>query len=270
MAGKLHILKTTEYQYGYLKKAADQAKLDGGTRMRPPPSGPTTDSNVITAMNVDTVDLIRGAGVSIVAPLRDPTKSETLSRFLGRKAVTVKRALINPGPTSGGNYPGDGHAPGPIAVTYEPIRRGAIGRIVVAGPAYAIVNVLETPAAIAYPTRTTANAGILDVGAAGMAGCQVLTTPTSLGNVWALVNVGNFVSPYATVYRCQLASTLLTGDATVDVDNLVPYDGIATNYDPTSAKTVTNLLSLEGEENDAAIIRYSAHDLRWDLLEVTC
>ena len=268
MAGKFHVLKTNEYRF--VKDSANQAKLEGGTRMRTPPTAPGVDSNVITAYNVDTVDLIRGAGVSITTALRDPSDANSLSSFLGRKAVKVKRALINPGPTSGGAYPGEGNAPGPLAITYEAIPQGGIGRIVVSGPAYAIVNVVDTPAAIAYPTSTVDNAGILDAGVAGMPGCQVLTTPTSSGRVWALLNVGSFTSPYATVYRCQLASTLLTGDATVQVDNFVPYDGVAVNYDPTAATTATNFLSLEGDENDAALIRWSAHDLRWDLLEVTC
>jgi len=270
VAGKLHILKTTEYQYGYLKKAADQAKLDGGTRMTPPPTAPTTDSNVITAYNDDTVTIKRGWGVAMTNPLRSPANSEMLSRFMGRKAVKIKRAFINTSAASGGGYPGDGHNPGPLAIAYEAIPPKGIGRIVVAGPAYAYIDILETPAAIAAPHATAGKEGILAGRTQGLAGCRIIASSGAAGAGWALVDVGSYVSPYASMYRCQLKANLLSGTGTILVDNLVPYDGIATTYDPTAEKTATNFLALSGDNNDSAVIRYSATDDRWDLLEVTC
>ena len=81
MAGKLHILKTTEYQYGYLAKAAAQAQVDGGTRITPPPKAPNVDANIISAYNDDTVTIKRGWGVAMTNPLRSPANSEMLSRF---------------------------------------------------------------------------------------------------------------------------------------------------------------------------------------------
>ena len=60
MAGKFHVLKTSEYQY--VRQSADQAKLDGGTRMQTPPTAPSVDSNVITAYNADSADIGRGHG----------------------------------------------------------------------------------------------------------------------------------------------------------------------------------------------------------------
>jgi hypothetical protein len=275
VAGKFHALKTNEYRY--VKEYSDQAKLTGGTRMRTPPKAPSVDSNVITAYNVDDVDLIRGAGVSITEALRDPGESNMLSRFMGRKAVRVKRAFINPGPTSGETYPGDGHSPGPIAITYEAIPAGGIGRIVVSGPAYAYLYIVDYPVAVAYPTRVSTRKGLLDAGPGGQPGCEVLAAPAAIGASWALVNVGSFTSPYATVYRCQLKGQgeendepLVTGDATAQIYKLVPYNGVAINYDPTATVTATNFLALEGVRDDAAVIRYSAHDQRWDLMEVTC
>ena len=260
MAGKFHVLKTSEYQY--VRQSADQAKLDGGTRMQTPPTAPSVDSNVITAYNADSADIGRGHGVAITSALRNPADSDMLSRFLGRKAVKVKRAFIDT--TEVNNYET------PLAITYEPIPSGGIGRIVVSGPAYAYIDILETPAAIASAQSTAGKEGILAGRTVGLPGCRILASSGAAGSGWALVDVGSYVSPYASMYRCQLAANLLSGAGTTTVDNLIPYDGAAVSYDPTTELSAANILALSGDENDAAVIRYSAYDGHWDLLEVTC
>ena len=261
MANKVYGLGKNSYEE--VKASVRDRQRAGGTRVSDSSLMATAlDSNVIIAYNADSTDIGRGRGVAITSPLRNPAESNMVSRFLGRKAVKVKRAFIDT--TEENNYET------PLAITLEPIRRGKVGRIVVSGPAYAYIDILETPAAIASAQSASGREGILAGRTAGLPGCRILASTGAAGLGWAVVDVGSYVSPYASMYRCQLKANLLSGTTSLLVNNLVAYDGIATTYDPLAEATATNFLSLSGDAGDAAVIRYSASDDRWDLLEVTC
>ena len=93
-----------------------------------------------------------------------------------------------------------------------------------------------------------------------------------LGTQICLVDVGMYQSPYATVYRCLLTTTLADTDTTVAVDNLTAMNGqpVPTYYRAAATATVNNPFGLHGNDNDICMISWNNTADAFDLIQVKC
>ena len=156
-----------------------------------------------------------------------------------------------------------------IGISKNAIAAGDIGDVVVGGLAYAKINIASADDVIARASNVV---GILDGTTVGCAGCRIIAKPVGLGTQICLVDVGMYQSPYATVYRCLLTTTLADTDTTVAVDNLTAMNGqpVPTYYSAAATATVNNPFGLHGNDNDICMISWNNTADAFDLIQVKC
>jgi len=156
-----------------------------------------------------------------------------------------------------------------IGISKNAIGRGDIGDVVVGGLAYAKISISSADDVIARASNVK---GILDGTTVGSAGCRIIAKPVELGTQICLVDVGMYQSPYATVYRCMLTSTLADTDTTTVVDNLTAMNGqpVPLYYSAAATATVNNPFGLTGNDNDICMISWNNGADAFDLIQVKC
>lgn len=160
--------------------------------------------------------------------------------------------------TAGGGY-------GSLGVTFEPIPAGRLGRVAFGGVVPCQVDIQSTDDDIAVLHGT---ASILKGHTQGAVGARILAKQNAnLGEMWCLVQLGEYRSKYAELYMGQLAGAITSGSSTASVDNLSAMNGRPLSD---ASLTANNGFSWAAANNAPCLIGWNEADDQWELLQVKC
>lgn len=260
-------LPINQTNWNQIADATNHVNRTRTTKIAQRPVASSSQSLVVKLKNTGSVTINARDAVSIQTPLLDTTGMSAsdpavikatsqfavtgdIAKFVASDANTAFQAIN-------------------IGVSKNAIRPGDIGDVVVGGLAYAKINISTSDDIIA---RASNEAGILFGTTVGCAGCRIIAKPVGTGTQICLVDVGMYQSPYATVYRCLLTTTLADTDTTVAVDNLTAMNGqpVPTYYSAAATATVNNPFGLHGNDNDICMISWNNTADAFDLIQVKC
>ena len=240
----------------FISAANDYAQRSG-TRFSGGELRGVFNGSVIAAKNTGSTDIKPFTGVSITAPLIDPSLSdENVRKFKTRQVVKCQQTTTS--------------EPGPVAIAYDVIKAGRVGRVVVSGAIFCKVDIETIYDDVCVAGDT---AGQLKGATHGRTGPRILCKPPGdkLGIQWCIVEVGEVRARFASVYRVQLAADLLATDASVSVDSFINYNGLKLpNYTSSHTETAFNPFGLSGANNAAALIQWCESLERWEITMVGC
>ena len=260
-------LPINQTNWNQIAEATNHVNRTRTTKITQTPRVNNQQSLVVKLKNTGNVRINAREAVSIQTPLIDTTGmsagDSTVIKATSQFAVTgeIAKFQVSDATTAAQAIN--------IGIARNAIRPGDIGDVVVGGLAYAKINIASTDDVIAIASNVQ---GILDGTAIGCAGCRIIAKPVGLGTQICLVDVGMYQSPYATVYRCLLTTTLADTDTTVAVDNLTAMNGqpVPTYYSAAATATVNNPFGLHGDDNDICMISWNNTADAFDLIQVKC
>tara|TARA_Y100000361_G_scaffold131576_1_gene128341 strand:+ start:7076 stop:7894 length:819 start_codon:yes stop_codon:yes gene_type:complete len=260
-------LPINQTNWNQIADATNHVNRTRTTKMAQRPVASSSQSLVVKLKNTGESSIGAREAVSIQTPLLDTTgmsaSDPAVIKATSQFAVTGDIAKFQVGDATTAAQAIN------IGISKNAIAAGDIGDVVVGGLAYAKINISSADDVIA---RASNVAGILDGTTVGCAGCRIIAKPVGTGTQICLVDVGMYQSPYATVYRCLLTTTLADTDTTVAVDNLTAMNGqpVPTYYSAAATATVNNPFGLHGNDNDICMISWNNTADAFDLIQVKC